>query len=69
MPENFIYAHDGKDPGSQANFVHVTSADNSVTIALSASASLADYDIWYQQFVQAVIEVLNDADVMSGESG
>ncbi len=64
VPENFIYAHDGKDPGSRAEFLHVTSADKSVTIALCASASLGDYDFWYQQFVQAVIEVLNDADVM-----
>lgn len=63
-PGNFIYSHGGKNSGYQADYFHVTSAGKSITIAWCVSAAFGDYGIWYDQFLQAVIEVLNDADVM-----
>lgn len=61
---NVVYSTQGQDAGSRAEFFHYTLAGTSLTIAFSASASLGDYDILYQQFHDAVLEILNEADLL-----
>lgn len=66
IPETAIYFGQGQDAGSRAEFFHFAGAEKSVTIALSVSASLGDYDVLYDRFCQAVLEVLIDAEVLPG---
>ncbi len=63
---NFVYFNQGQDGGSRAEFFHFTSAEASVTVALSVSASRDGYDILYQQFFDAVLEILSDAEMIPG---
>ncbi len=65
-PEVIDYWNSGKNLGARADFHHITSVDGSVTIAFCASASFGKYDILYDQFMQAVIEVLIDAEALPG---
>lgn len=62
-PDYVRYFNAGKDVGSRADFHHLTFANQSLTIAFSASASLGDYDFWYEELVQAVFNILYDAGV------
>lgn len=60
------YIGQGQDAGSRAEFFHYTSTESSLTIALTASASLGAYDSLYEQFYDAVLEVLTDAELVPG---
>lgn len=60
------YIGQGQDAGSRAEFFHFTSGESSLTIAVMASASLGSYDILYERFYDAVLEVLADAELIPG---
>ena len=60
------YTSRGKDAGSRADVAHFAWGDESVTIALCASASLGDYDTRYEQLYQAVLDELIDAGILPG---
>lgn len=66
MPGTAVYFGQGQDAGSRAEFFHYAGEEKSVTIVLSVSASLGEYDVLYDQFHQAALEVLIDADVLPG---
>ena len=61
---SFGYQHAGKNPGARADYLHMTSSSESITIAWCASAAFGDYDAWYEGFVLSVLEVLDDADLL-----
>lgn len=61
-----VYFNQGQDAGSRAEFFHYASAESNLTIVLTASASRGSYDILYEQFYDAVIEVLTDAEMIPG---
>lgn len=65
-PGVMVYTSRGKDAGSRADVIHVAWADQSVTIALCASASLDEFDAKYEQLYLAVIEILIDAGLVPG---
>jgi D-alanyl-D-alanine carboxypeptidase len=60
-PDVIIYASGGKDPGARADVIHLQTAEQSITIALCASAAFDEFDILYDNFTQAVFEVLGNA--------
>lgn len=63
-----VYSSRGKDAGSRADIAHFTWGDQSVTIALCASASLGDYDARYEALFQAVLDELVHAGILPGGS-
>jgi len=44
-----------------ADLIHLQAAEQSITIALCASAAFDEFDILYDNFTQAVFDVLGDA--------
>ncbi len=61
-----VYSSQGQDAGSRAEVFHFTSAESDLTIALAASASLGSYDILYERFHDAVVEILSNAELIPG---
>ena len=59
-PGEYIYGHSGKDPGYQADFLHVQTPSGSLTLALAAGGSFEPYDTTYQWLLQTVLEILAD---------